>query len=312
MRGKKAKSIRKALAAGSAAVVLAVASPGMIHAAPAKQFTKRILPYTDDAVYAVTAQPFKVVDIRLGAGEQIQALTAGDAERWKIGQAVSAAPDGTQQPHILVKPVLPGLSTNLVVITNFRTYTIDLKSVAPGSRFDPVVEFTYAGQPAHGAVASGPVNVGVVTNMDGMLINNPAPKPQPGLSEEDVQKMIDEKLASVPGSPLSAIKDLRGDNQTLDFDYRIKAKGDYAWTPTHVFDDGLRTYILMPLDVRADEAPALFMVKDKKILVNYRILGRWYIVDRIMDKAELTIRDHKHVERVEIVRHPRRKFLGIF
>jgi type IV secretory pathway VirB9-like protein len=62
----------------------------------------------------------------------------------------------------------------------------------------------------------------------------------------------------------------------------------------------------MPISVRSDEAPALFMVRDKKLtLVNYRIRGRWYIADRIMDRARLVIRDHDNIQKVEIIRHNR-------
>ncbi len=263
---------------------------GQTNNALAAELTKRIFPYTDNSVYEIICQPFKIVDLRLQPGEEIQALTAGDTERWKIGQATATDAGGVDRTHVLVKPVLEGIETNMVIITNRRTYTVNMKAVSPSVfRFDPVVEWSYEGSD----------NI--------MLIVPPKRQvPPPSVTPKEVESIVDEKLADVPGSPLSAVKELDKTNEALDFDYSIKPDGSYRWTPLHVFDDGLKTYILMPISVRSDEAPALFMVRNKKLtLVNYRIRGRWYIADRIMDRARLVIRDHDNIQKVEIVRHNR-------
>jgi type IV secretory pathway VirB9-like protein len=58
-----------------------------------------------------------------------------------------------------------------------------------------------------------------------------------------------------------------------------------------VFDDGLKTYIQFPTNMAATEAPPLFLIgPDKQVqLVNYRYLGGYYIVDRLIDVAELRL-----------------------
>ena len=79
--------------------------------------------------------------------------------------------------------------------------------------------------------------------------------------------------------------------------YTIIDKNKVDWKPDAVFDDGQKTYIRMPL--RFSETPAFYIYLDKKeTLSNYRVKGRYYIVDRLFDRAYLKI-GHK---RVAIVR----------
>ena len=58
-----------------------------------------------------------------------------------------------------------------------------------------------------------------------------------------------------------------------------------------MFDDGTKTYIQFPVNMAATEAPPLFLVGPggKAELVNYRYLNGYYIVDRLIDIAELRI-----------------------
>lgn len=76
----------------------------------------------------------------------------------------------------------------------------------------------------------------------------------------------------------------------LDFDYVVS--GDRpAWRPLRAFDDGRQTFIEFPATLGVGEAPPLFLVdgKGEAQLVNYRVKGRFYIVDRLFDAAELRL-----------------------
>ncbi len=78
-----------------------------------------------------------------------------------------------------------------------------------------------------------------------------------------------------------------GTLESLNFDYKISDKR-YSWKPTLVFDDGSKTYIQMPAEMKSGEAPALFVKEGKELmLVNYRVKNNYYIVDRLFDEAEL-------------------------
>lgn len=76
----------------------------------------------------------------------------------------------------------------------------------------------------------------------------------------------------------------------LNFDYRITGDSP-AWRPLRAFDDGRQTWIEFPAAISTGEAPPLFVLGDKgeAELVNYRVSGRFYIVDRLFGAAELRL-----------------------
>jgi type IV secretion system protein VirB9 len=76
--------------------------------------------------------------------------------------------------------------------------------------------------------------------------------------------------------------------ETLNFDYRVT--GDTPdWKPVRVFDDGRQVFIQMPASISASEMPPLFVLSSsgEAELVNYRVRGNYYIVDRLFEAAEL-------------------------
>jgi type IV secretion system protein VirB9 len=77
--------------------------------------------------------------------------------------------------------------------------------------------------------------------------------------------------------------------EQLKFRYRIE--GDAPWRPVRVFDDGAKVYIQFPSGLAQSEAPPLFVVGPdaKPALVNYRVRGTTYIVDRLFAAAELRL-----------------------
>lgn len=85
------------------------------------------------------------------------------------------------------------------------------------------------------------------------------------------------------------------DNLHFDYDIRPIRSRRPAWEPVRVFDDGLKTYIQFPTNMAAKEAPPLFLVgRDNRAqLVNYRYVNGYYVVDRIIDVAELRLGEDK-------------------
>lgn len=73
----------------------------------------------------------------------------------------------------------------------------------------------------------------------------------------------------------------------LNFKYKIKPEDKYSWTPIRVFDDGTKTYVQMSPDMKNTEAPVLFIKgKEGLNLVNYRVKGDYYVVDRLFEEGE--------------------------
>jgi type IV secretion system protein TrbG len=77
--------------------------------------------------------------------------------------------------------------------------------------------------------------------------------------------------------------------EQIKFRYRIE--GDAPWKPRQVFDDGAKVYIQFPSGLAQSEAPPLFVIGPdaKPALVNYRVRGATYIVDRLFAAAELRL-----------------------
>lgn len=73
--------------------------------------------------------------------------------------------------------------------------------------------------------------------------------------------------------------------------FRYRLDGDAPWKPRQVFDDGAKVYIQFPSGLAQGEAPPLFVIgpNGQPALVNYRVRGATYIVDRLFAAAELRL-----------------------
>jgi hypothetical protein len=78
-------------------------------------------------IYHLLAAPGRVSDLILQPGEVITSIAAGDTARWTIGDTSSGSGEA-KRVHVLVKPFSAGLSTNLVIATDRRTYHLQLSS----------------------------------------------------------------------------------------------------------------------------------------------------------------------------------------
>ena len=89
----------------------------------------------------------------------------------------------------------------------------------------------------------------------------------------------------------------------LNFNYTIQVvKGAPVWTPVQVFDDGRRTFVRFPSAMVLREAPVLFILRDSQTqLVNYRVKNDTYVIDRLIDAAELRV-GQKDQEIVRVTR----------
>lgn len=86
----------------------------------------------------------------------------------------------------------------------------------------------------------------------------------------------------------------------LRFRYAISGD-DPPWRPVRAFDDGSKVYIQFPRGLPQGEAPPLFVVgpEGEAQLVNYRVRGNYYIVDRLFAAAELRLgKDPQQIVRI--------------
>ena len=89
-----------------------------------------------------------------------------------------------------------------------------------------------------------------------------------------------------------------------DLNFRYEIEGDRPhWRPVRAFDDGKQVFIQFPENIAQGEAPPLFILSAKGApeLVNYRMRGNYYVVDRLFAAAELRLGE-KRQQIVRIVR----------
>jgi type IV secretion system protein VirB9 len=92
------------------------------------------------------------------------------------------------------------------------------------------------------------------------------------------------------------------DPDELKFRYAIEGDKPH-WRPVRAFDNGRQVFIQFPDAIAQGEAPPLFILgrAGKPELVNYRMRGSYYVVDRLFATAELRLGEKKQ-EIVRIVR----------
>jgi type IV secretion system protein VirB9 len=208
--------------------------------------------YAPGVVYTAITSPGYVTTIALRPNEKLITASAGDTVRWLVDSVQSGSGD-TAQTLLIFKPRKAGLQTNLLITTDQRIYTLDLTSVDTGV-YHTMIAWNY------------PFG-------DAVIIRN-----QVAAQQAAVQATV------AMGVDLSR----------ANFNYSIlrqKHSPTPPWCPLRAFDDGRKTYIQFPPKVAVTEAPPLFVMgrNGDAQLVNYRVKGDWYIVDRLFDKAELRL-----------------------
>jgi len=220
--------------------------------------------------------PLRVCAIELQAGEHLQSQPQiGDSRRWEITPVLSGS-GLDETPLLIVKPIETGLETDLIISTDRRTYVFRL--VSDPARFVSRLAFQYPGEDSAKWAAF-------------QARQDAAKHDAEAIAEQAREK--DNRAGVVP------MADNALDN--LYFDYKLN--GDAAYRPQQVFDDGQHTYLIYPNDGRFRELPTLLIqVNGKSELVNFRVDGSRYIVDRLFDKAILVVGVGKKQTRVTITR----------
>ena len=238
------------------------------HRAPQAVASRQYL-YLERGVFELVTAPGRISDIVLEAGESLvetNPIAAGDTARWVIGDTSSGKGE-SRQVHVLVKPIQPGLSTNLIINTDRRTYHLQLR--ASTRAFLPQVTWRYPAlvrAPGSPTASSAPVLVAAA----------PAPSPRPDTKRLNLRYRIKGASAWRP----SRVYD-DGVRTYVEFD------------PSIVVSDLPPLFIVGP-DGKTSE------------LINYQVANRRLVVDRLFDRAELRFGLKRWERRVRIERLPSR------
>jgi P-type conjugative transfer protein TrbG len=102
---------------------------------------RHVYSYEPGAIYEVYTHPSYVSTILLEPGETMTDIAAGDTSRWMVTQADSETAEDPRTV-VLVKPNTSGLRTNIVLITDRRTYLIEAVAQS-GSAYSAQVAWSY-------------------------------------------------------------------------------------------------------------------------------------------------------------------------
>jgi type IV secretion system protein VirB9 len=220
--------------------------------------------------------PLRVCAIELQAGEHLESQPQiGDSRRWEITPVLSGS-GLDETPLLIVKPIEAGLETDLIVSTDRRTYVFRL--ISDPLRFVSRLAFQYPGEDAAKWAAF---------------------QARQDAAKHDAEAVVEQAHEKDKRAGVVPLAENALDN--LYFDYKLS--GDTAYRPQQVFDDGQHTYLIYLNDGRFRELPTLLIqVNGKSELVNFRVDGSRYIVDRLFDKAILVVGVGKKQTRVTITR----------
>lgn len=211
--------------------------------------------YEEGALYQLYAAPKMFTEIILQPGEvPTSEPQIGDSARWTLSASKSYK-DGVPVQHLLIKPHHAGLKTSIGIYTNKRSYRLEAHSF----------QNTYMAQ-----------------------VKWHYPREQARLLIAKLQQERAMDAATVNDS---------FDVEALDFQYKVETLSgpDPVWKPLSVFNNGEKVYVQFPESLHTSEAPVLFILKrkGKAQLVNYRVKGLYYEIDRLFDRAELRVGDQE-------------------
>lgn len=116
---------------------------------------RQIYTYAPGALYILHANPLFVSTILLEPGESLVDVAAGDTSRWMVTETVAEA-EAEPRTIVLVKPQAHDLRTNIVLVTDRRTYLVEAISQA-GDAYLAQIAWCYPArltQPAADPVAA--------------------------------------------------------------------------------------------------------------------------------------------------------------
>jgi len=226
-----------------------------------------LYPYNQKPEPAVDCAPLRTTDIQLQPGETITDVALGDTERWMATPAASGDPHNAV-PHLAVKPQVPGIETNLTIYTTKHVYHLLLRS---RGRAMQEVEFYYPDELSEAMKAA-----------------------------DTVAANAKQEAADPPGDSDNVVNVAVVDPAQLNFAYTV-AGPNVPWKPIRAFDDGSHVYVQMPAGMKSSEAPALLInAGSGSQMVNYRVKGNYYVVDRLFSDAILVSGVGRDQDRVTI------------
>lgn len=243
----------------------------------------------------ILCRPMRVVDIELEPGETVTAAPfIGDSVNWQVLPASSGS-GASLTMHVMVKPSMPDLATNLIIHTSRRSYHLDL--VSSNSHYTPHVKFSYPQQEISKDIWEAFLS-GIETQKAAEKANQPYILPHEANAAEETPAPSRKASAYPQTHYISA----------LDYNYRIVPKSkNVEWLPAAVYTDGAKTYIQFPQNLKNLEAPVFLAIRNgQRELVNYRLVGNTFVIDSVLNKGVLLAGSGAYSQKVIIVKEKKK------
>lgn len=219
----------------------------------------QVFTYVPDDVYRISTSVGKSTLIQLEQGEMIEGdstgLGMGDAKAWAL--AVKGS-------NIFLKPAAEKPDTNMVIVTNRRTYAFNLTTASTVQSTAYIVKFMYPSTEQLAAIIK-----------------------QKNIDKLDSKKKMEGLRAKADADYLTAVAEA----QTKKTGKQVKAiippqknysyfmKGDKSLAPDMMYDDGRFTYLRYS---NAKSLPAVFRkTSDKEYMVNMHIEGDAIVIHEV-------------------------------
>jgi len=178
------------------------------------------------------------LQITFSPSETISHVSAGDSLAWQIVPKAN---------HLFLKPIEDDPETNLLVLTNKRSYHFELRAHNAKSPADTSV--TYA-----------------------VKFHYPSESLFRKLKQENETNRL-RNTEVIPDRTISP--------GSMNFNYTMR--GSEKLSPIRTFDDGEFTYFQFPKEI---DTPAIFLVNAQKeeSIVNYHVSGKFIVVERIASR----------------------------
>jgi type IV secretion system protein VirB9 len=202
----------------------------------------KVLMYDEADVYVITTKYGYQTNIVFSPNESIDTISVGDRSLWQI------IPSGNR---MFIRPMEDGVTTNMTVLTNKRSYQFDLKSIAADA-------------------AGSNIYVAKFMYPDDMPARSAAPV-EPSIAPAYISQVG--KTVPVAGPP------------PLNYNYTYTGPDDLA--PLQVYDDGNITYI--QYRELKEPAPAIYAMdaSGKEQPIPHSVKGNLVVIDLVTGELSL-------------------------
>lgn len=229
-------------------------SPGYVYPTTLNQ-SAVIFDYNELKQYNIRTKLGYITDIQLRSGEKLQDIVAGDTERWMVSSANIA---GTV--HVYVKPLQKNVKTNIIVISDARSY-----------RFVATSADIY----------------------DDIVIFNNVP-----LSEKEKAAVEAAAAKAKVSDAKEKIRKYREYTEKYNWEYEFKKIKDVSQEllPVEIYNTKTKTYIKLPNE-NNQELPIIYRenLNGKLSLINYRMRDGYMVIDAVMSKMRLVYGENSYI-----------------